>query len=156
MLILLDIDGVMVRAASWKQVELLNDGFSAFSQKSVDCLNRIINGTGASIILTTSHKSSFSIPQWHDIFKLRGIQDCTIERLSDNVKNLSRKEEVLNWIQQNDQENFVIIDDDKSLNELDSKFRTRLVQTLSLIGLQDIHAEQAVSILQSHELVIAK
>ena len=53
MLILLDIDGVMVPANSWKKPEFLADGFAVFSTKSVQALNKIILETNAGILLTT-------------------------------------------------------------------------------------------------------
>ncbi len=61
MLILLDIDGVMLSASSWKPVERLDDGFSSFNPRAVLSLQRIISETGASIVLTTSHKSTYSL-----------------------------------------------------------------------------------------------
>ena len=56
MLILLDIDGVMIPANSWKKPKFLDDGFAMFKLKSVKALQKIIAETGASILLTTSHK----------------------------------------------------------------------------------------------------
>jgi hypothetical protein len=97
MLILLDIDGVMLSASSWKPVEKLDDGFSNFSPRAVSNLQRIISETGASIILTTSHKSTYSLYQWHNIFKKRGINVSILGKLDDNTTFLSRKEEILNW-----------------------------------------------------------
>jgi len=64
MLILLDIDGVMTSAISWKRPELLSDGFALFSPKATDALNKIILKTNADILLTTSHKSSCTPKKW--------------------------------------------------------------------------------------------
>lgn len=148
MTILLDIDGVMVPASSWKRPEFLNDGFPAFSNIAVKALERIISETGASIILTTSHKSKYSISEWHEIFKLRGIKISTIDRLSENSPELSRKEEILKWdFSKFNHQNFVIIDDDKSLNGLPVFLKDKLVLTSPLVGLTDELASQAISIL---------
>jgi hypothetical protein len=43
MLLFLDIDGVMVPAKSWKNPELLNDGFPAFSSKASNALQHLIS-----------------------------------------------------------------------------------------------------------------
>ncbi|RZJ49519.1 MAG: hypothetical protein EOO44_18115 [Flavobacterium sp.] len=150
MLILLDIDGVMVPANSWKRPEILSDGFFAFSNKSSKALQKIISETSADILLSTSHKNSFSIKEWHEIFKLRGIDTNNINRLSENLSYLNRKEEIINWYDSIlfNQDNFVIIDDDKSLNGLPDFLKHRLVLTSPLVGLTDELASYAISILK--------
>jgi len=157
MLILLDIDGVMVPANSWKRPEFLIDGFSAFSMKSIDALKKIIIETDANIILTTSHKSKYNIPKWLEIFKLRGIDINRIDRLSDNYANLNRKQEILNWYNsnQNLNEHFVILDDDKSLNALPNQLKEHLVLTSPLVGLTEELADNAISILNNDALAYA-
>ena len=148
MLILLDIDGVMVPAASWRAVEMLNDGFPAFSNSAVAALQKLISDTGASIVLTTTHKGNYTIPEWTDIFKKRGIT-ARINKLSNNVHNLSRKEEILNWLHIADYSEFVIIDDDTSLNDLSTLYKERLVLTSPMVGLKSDGAERALQILNT-------
>ena len=157
MLILLDIDGVMVSAASWKRPDFLNDGFPAFALKSIEALQKIISQTNASILLTTSHKFKYDIPQWSEIFKLRGINVSKIDRLTDNHLNLNRKDEITNWYEANCNvnENYVIIDDDKSLNALPHEMKDNLVLTSSLVGLNDELADQAISILKQEIVIYA-
>ncbi len=147
MLIFLDIDGVMVPAKSWTSPELLNDGFPAFSSKSVHALQGLISGD-TTVILTTSHKSRFTIEEWKSIFEKRGLQVGQLKSLGDNNNNLSRKDEVLNWINLNNiHEEFVIIDDDKSLNDLPSFLKDNLILTSPLIGLTDLHLAEINSVL---------
>jgi diphthamide synthase subunit DPH2 len=148
MLILLDIDGVMVQAASWKRVEILNDGFTSFNARAVSGLQRIISETGATIVLTTSHKYKYNLEQWKDIFATRGI-NTTIDRLEDNLTFLNRKEEILRWYSNNKNvEDFIIIDDDKSLNGLPSNLKDKLVQTTPMIGLTEENVELAFNIFE--------
>jgi hypothetical protein len=151
MYLLLDIDGVMVPAQSWKRPEFLQDGFPVFSYQATQALQKIINQTGATLILTTSHKSSYSITEWKDIFRLRGIDVIDIDRLPANDLNLNRREEILNWYNSADytDEQIVIIDDDKSLNALPDDLKQHLVLTSSMIGLTDAMAEDAISILEA-------
>ncbi len=154
MLILLDIDGVMLSASSWKPVEKLDDGFSNFSPRAVSNLQRIISETGASIILTTSHKSTYSLYQWHNIFKKRGINVSILGKLDDNTTFLSRKEEILNWQFKNKGINdYVIIDDDKSLNGLPSIIKEKVVLTSPMVGLTNDDALSAIKTLKKYELV---
>ncbi len=141
MLFFLDIDGVMVPAKSWKSPEFLNDGFPAFSSKATITLKNLITDEDT-IILTTSHKAKFGIHEWKCIFKNRGIHIKKIKRLQENLNNLSRKDEILNWFNTNKiHDDFVIIDDDKSLNELPTFLKDKLIQTKPFIGLTEEHAE---------------
>lgn len=147
MLIMLDIDGVMVQASPWKRVELLNDGFYEFIPRAVDGLRKIISETGASIVLTTSHKSTYSLLEWKTIFKKRGIE-TEILKLEDNVDFLSRKEEVIRWLSKNpDCNDFVIIDDDKSLHDLPKEIKEKVVFTQPYIGLKEEDVDNAIDIL---------
>lgn len=154
MLILLDIDGVMVPANSWKKPEFHEDGFSIFSPKSVQALQKIIAATNAQILLTTSHKDKYSLPEWRDMFQSRGILVNEISRLSPNELNSNRKDEVLNWYHTShkSREHFVIIDDDKLLNDLPPNIKENLVLTSSSIGLTDELADHAIAILKQKKL----
>lgn len=148
MLIFLDIDGVMVPAKSWKNPELLDDGFPAFSLKAVHVLQQLIT-KDTTIMLTTSHKSSYTLAQWKEIFKTRGIEISSIKSLDENTNFLSRKDEVLNWFNLNNvSEKFVIIDDDKSLNALPNFLKNKLILTSPLIGLTESHLEEIKEILR--------
>ena len=155
MLILLDIDGVMVPASAWKRPEFLNDGFPVFSNRATEALQKIISETSATLLLTTSHKSNYSISEWNAIFKLRGITVTKIERLEGNSLNTNRKDEILNWFSStNSKEKFVIIDDDKSLNALPSNLKEKLVLTSPLVGLTMDMAFDAIAILKQEEMFV--
>ena len=66
MLIFLDIDGVMVPAKGWKSPEFLSDGFPAFSNRATLVLQQLISEE-VTVMLTTSHKSKYSIEEWKSI-----------------------------------------------------------------------------------------
>ena len=147
MLCFLDIDGVMVPAKSWKSPEFLPDGFPAFSNRSAIVLQQIIS-EDVTVMLTTSHKSKFSIEEWTTIFKNRGIHIEKLKVLPENIHHFSRKDELVNWFNLHPiQESFVIIDDDKSLNELPDFLKENLVQTSPYIGLTEEHSATIQSIL---------
>lgn len=148
MLIFLDIDGVMVAAKPWANPLILEDGFAVFGKKATEALNKILAATNATIVLTTSHKHRFSLEEWTKIFETRGVKINKIKRLPENNKHQSRKEELLNWFHTNKiEENFVILDDDKSLNDLPKFLKDKLILTSPLIGLTPNLANQALAIL---------
>ncbi len=135
MLIFLDIDGVMVPMKNWLQTTKFEDGFPRFSEEATTALLSLINDE-TRVILTTSHKSRFSLQEWKEIFKRRGIWIEKLDTLDENVESLSRKEEILNWFDIYWQgEKFLIIDDDKGLNDLPTALKDRLISTSSMIGL---------------------
>src|SRR5579859_3203225 len=96
MLIFLDIDGVMVPAVSWKVPENLEDGFPMFTEKATTALRDLIsNHTDVKVVLSTSHRDRFTIDQWRMIFKKRGIDIKSIDRLAPNTNLIKkRKEEI--------------------------------------------------------------
>lgn len=137
MLIFLDIDGVMVPAKGWKSPELLKDGFPAFNSNASSILQNLIS-ENTKVILTSSHKSNYTTNKWKDIFKKRGIQIKNLQLLNKNLSNLSRKEEIENWFSENgNHEDFIIIDDDKSLNALPNYLKENLILTSPFIGLRE-------------------
>jgi hypothetical protein len=153
MLIFLDIDGVMVPAKSWERPELLNDGFPAFSLKAVRVLQSLITDD-TTVVLTTSHKTRFAIEEWKDIFEKRGLKVDKLKSLADNTNMLSRKDEVLNWFNLNTtNEEFVIIDDDKSLNDLPDFLKGNLILTSPMIGLTNSHLDE-IKVALSRKLLI--
>jgi 16S rRNA C1402 (ribose-2'-O) methylase RsmI len=154
MLIFLDIDGVMVPATNWKSPEFLEDGFPVFSKKATEALKKIVSEE-STIILTTSHKSRYSLREWKSIFEARGILIDKLERLVDNENLLSRKDEIINWFKSNTvNEAFIIIDDDKSLNDLPTSLKDHLILTSPLIGLNSEHISQIQVLLNPEMHVI--
>ena len=82
-------------------------------------------------------------------FALRGIKLAGIARLHENILNKSRMQEIMTWLDDTEAEDgFVIIDDDKSLNDLPSHLKNKLVLTAGAIGLTAELAENAIHILK--------
>ena len=92
MIILLDIDGVLVTTPAWRAVKLDTDGFLKFNEKAAGNLAKLISQTNASIVLTTTHRINYSIEQWKDIFKNRGINPSSISKVNQ-LKTLNNKVE---------------------------------------------------------------
>jgi len=150
-LILLDIDGVLVITPGWKRPEISSDGFMEFNKKAVINLSKIISKTSADVILTTSHRNNYSLSAWKSIMDKRGIQInniTTIDNYVSNINHKSRLEEIKEWINDFGQEkNYVIIDDDTSLDSLPLSVKKRWVKTSPMIGLDDNATNKAIEIL---------
>eukprot|EP01132_Coremiostelium_polycephalum_P013836 gene13836-16826_t len=144
MIFFLDIDGVMVHANPHKPVELEEDGFYKFNPVAVDILNSVLYTTKDQIILSTSHRYRYTVNKWKALFKNRGIEIKFLSILNDHKLSFdpscSRKTELLEWIHHNniDYNKVVIIDDDKSLNDLPKALKQRLVLTNSYTGLNEV------------------
>lgn len=150
MLLYLDIDGVMVPANSWRKPEILEDGFPEFSSMAVKSLNKILSGSNADIVLTTSHKHEYSLSKWKEMFKRRNIQVSKISRLPKNKNFLNRKDELLEWFKKEaPRTNFLIIDDDKSLNGLPDTFKKYLIQPSGSLGLTEQLADEALKLIEN-------
>jgi len=73
--------------------------------------------------------------------------------LTKNDLNSNRKDEILNWYRSKHKpdEHFVIIDDDKLLNDLPDNIKKNLILTSPSIGLTDELADNAISILKQRK-----
>jgi len=141
----LDIDGVMVHANPHRRVELEEDGFYKFNSIAVQVLKSVLMTTKDELILSTSHRFRYNLDQWRTIFKTRGLSMKKISILDLPLEPKSnRRFEITRWIMEKHLEpsEIVIIDDDKSLNELPAYLKERLVLTNSYVGLNydtDLH-----------------
>ncbi|MDR2270179.1 MAG: hypothetical protein LBF27_04655 [Sphingobacterium sp.] len=143
MIFFLDIDGVMVHANLHRLVEQATDGFYIFSSTAVETFNTIFIAKEDQIILSSSHRFRYTIAEWKKIFLDRDIRIGSLKLLDDVKQHLNhrftRKDQVLGQIvrQGLQTEEIIIIDDDKSLNELPQALKSRLVLTSSYIGLTE-------------------
>ncbi len=149
MVILLDIDGVML-PEQFEDTQILSDGFRDFTPIAIASLNRIIAQTNVSIVLSSNHRVSFSAEQWVNIFNSRSIAIQAISILNDRPFNkmMDRATEIKEWVEiHGADKNYVIIDDDYSLNTLPSHIKQRCILTNPAIGLNDEAADRALGIL---------
>lgn len=150
MKILLDFDGVMVTTPTWQTVEQLEDGFMAFDEHCIDNLAKVLSMTSADIVLTTTHRIHYNEKQWRQILYHRGIITNNVSKVNDAstfADLLIRCREVLEWVAANPNENFVIIDDDKSLRDLPDDIKNIWVETEFHQGLTAVASEHAIDIL---------
>jgi sugar-specific transcriptional regulator TrmB len=149
--ILLDIDGVLVTTPSWRNVERHEDGFVEFNDTAKQNLAVLIEKTQAEIVLTTTHRISYSEKKWVEIFNARGIHVTTLTKVNQasSIQDIrDRGNEILDWIDKlASNERYVIIDDDPSINKLPNRIKKNWVKTQSHLGFDKHSLDLAVRIL---------
>jgi hypothetical protein len=152
--ILLDIDGVLVTTPPWKPTEQLSDGFMKFNETATKNLKVLFEEANASIVLTTTHRINFEEDKWKEIFKMRGLDFIKISKLNDKTQLfelLDRATEIKEWVEKYGQnKNYLIIDDDLSINGLPENIKERWVMTKPLLGFDGEALEKALTIIGLH------
>jgi hypothetical protein len=151
MVILLDIDGVLVTEPPWKKVESDVDGFMLFNKQSATNLATILSETNASVVLTSTHRINFELEKWIQIFAKRGLNIHSISKLNDKrslAEMLDRGTEIKEWVDQNNLvKNYVIIDDDTSINGLSQSIKDKWVITKPFIGIDEEVKQKVLKLL---------
>lgn len=138
MILLLDIDGVLETSPSWKRPEFLEDNFYKFNENCQKNLIEIVSKMKPEIILTTTHRVNYNLIQWKQIFKLRGINVDKISKINDAKKSTEIKQrniEIEEWFSNHTTSDFLILDDDKSLNELPHPLKDHWIQIDAMFGI---------------------
>jgi hypothetical protein len=154
MTILLDIDGVLVTTPAWKTVEQHEDGFMKFNEEASRNLAELVRNTDAEVVLTTTHRITYSVDKWIDILRKRGIPVTKLTKLNaltaiEEMKD--RGTEILEWVQNIAiSSKYVILDDDLSINNLPTHVKDKWVKTQSLLGFNKECLDQAIKILQGN------
>ena len=129
LILILDLDGVLITNPSWKADRIHSDGYSEFNESCVENLNRLLTLTEFDIWLSSTRRTVKTLTEFNLIFKNRGIKNDIVGFLPEYANCKNRKEEVLKFITEFKVFDFLIIDDDKSLNGLKSRIKKRLIST---------------------------
>ena len=131
---ILDLDGVLITNPSWKADRIDSDGYSEFNKSCVENLNRLITLVEFDIWLSSTRRTVKTLTEFNLIFKNRGIKKEIVGFLPEYTDCKNRKEEILKFIAEFKVLNFLIIDDDKSLNGLESEIKEKLILTELMKG----------------------
>lgn len=131
-LIFLDLDGVMITTKSWQSDIILADGFAEFNHNSVKKLNELLIETGYDIVLSSARRYSNTLEEMNEFFKTRGILGHIIDfiPLYDLNERYSRYQEIMKYVMKHRPENYLVLDDDRSLGS----FGDRFIKTDPMIG----------------------
>lgn len=145
--LILDIDGVLITNPSWRPDLIHMDGYSDFNKSCVKNLNRLFDICDFDIWLSSTRRKVKSINEFNEIFKNQGIMKEITGFLPQYSNCKNRKEEISNFINEFRLFDFLIVDDDKSLNGLDYKMKERLVLTNLTEGFNNDKLIEAIEII---------
>jgi len=150
--ILLDIDGVMVPGIGSQKVLNDLDGFYTFNLRAQRELDRLLELTGATIVLTTTHRSRYNKSRWTEILKKRldhvGNVDLLDEYITTVYSTSNRLKEIIKWGDGFGKgKTYVILDDDKFLYDLPLDIKKHWVPIQTSTGLNNENVNEALRIL---------
>lgn len=141
----LDLDGVLITTKPWNSDDIdEEDGYSLFQPKLVANLNQLLTKWDFKLVLSSSRRKGLSIEAFNQVFQNRGIINKIIDYTSITSEHLSRKQEIELYISEHSVEDFIIIDDDKCLNNLEEKLKNKLVLTQYMLGFNATKLEEAI------------
>lgn len=152
-ILILDIDGVLITTPTWKADEIDSDGYSKFNMKCVDNLNKLLSEFDFKIWLSSTRRTVKNLEEFNLIFAHRKIKKSIAGFLPDYKEAKNRKEEIERFINDLELKEFLIIDDDKSLNGIIDKYKERLVLTEFMKGFDNERLEFAQEKIKKHNKV---
>lgn len=148
-ILFLDIDGVLITTKPWQQDKIAEDGYSCFDNECASNLNILLASIPLDIILTSSRRKTIPLDIFNQFFRNRNIKNQIVNYLPIISSVFSRKQEIEDYIFRNNIQNFIIIDDDKSLNNLNPILKKNLVLTNSMIGFSKDKLEESLEIVKN-------
>lgn len=137
----LDVDGVIINRQSAKV---------RYDNPDLDCmarLNRLIEQSGAKIVVTGAWRMSQGINELQQLFSKWGVGGMVIAKTPDGPRGCKRGDEIGKFFQEwpgEEIESFVILDDDADFGQ----FLPHLVHTRFESGLTLNDAEMAMKIFE--------
>jgi len=158
-IIFLDIDGVL-NSDNWERTdEYFNKKYpeNMFDPKAVKLLNKMIDDTGAKVVLTSTWRLKYSLAEMKELFSKIGLLCDLIDFTPDLKKGNNytlRGNEILKWCKDNreitgtkynDYTDFIILDDNSDMIYWQAKY---FFQTDRLCGLSPTIAREATRMLK--------
>lgn len=151
-IIFLDFDGVL--NTEQYQARLAVDGAPnkdawgpLFDPRAVDNLRKIIEATGAAIVISSSWRYMHRLGSLRMMWEVRELPGEILDILPCGATYISRGEDIECWMNQYGQTDYVIIDD---LNDFYPTQLDRYVETNPIVGITEANATIAIEILNSY------
>jgi hypothetical protein len=140
--LILDIDGVLITTPPWKPDSVHADGYSDFNEKCVANLNQLLSTAQFEIWLSSTRRTVKTLDEFNQIFSNRLIKQEIVGFLPASDISTRRKDEVEAFIRSRQLTDFLVLDDDSSLN--DFSHPEKAVVTRLTIGFDEEKLEEAV------------
>lgn len=140
--IILDLDGVLITTPSWKRDDIQEDGYSVFNSNAIEHLNKLLSVAEAELWLISDRRKGFTLEQFNVFFKNRNIKQELSGMVPVYFEYILRIEEFKTFINDEAIKNYLLIDDDSSLDALDDK--SFWVKPSSLIGFNEEKFNEAI------------
>lgn len=141
-IILLDLDGVMITTPPWRKDDILVDGYSRFKTEAVNNLNKLTSQVDAELWLISGRRKRNTLEEFNVFFKSRNIEKELSGMVPVYFEYIPRIEEFKSFIDTEQIKNYLLIDDDSSLEGLDNK--NFWVKTHPLIGFTEEKLNEAL------------
>jgi hypothetical protein len=155
-IVFLDFDGPIIPAQSHMPERAIE---SKAWPDSVEALNRITDTTGAVIVVSSNwrsdglHRMHELLKSWGVTGKVIGMTPILFRKIDSLWRAASRGEEIAEYLHgKTNVESFVILDDDRDMEELEPY----LIQTPFDVGLTEKDADRAIDMLtRAHDVRLA-
>lgn len=148
-IIFLDFDGVL--NTEQYQARLAVDGKPnkdvwgpLFDPRAVGNLRKIIDSTGATIVISSSWRYIHRLGSLRMMWEIRELPGEILDTLPCGATYISRGEDIECWLNQHGQPNYVIIDD---LDDFYPSQHDRYIETNPIVGISTVDVEKAITIL---------
>ncbi|MDE5720318.1 MAG: hypothetical protein K2I34_06100 [Paramuribaculum sp.] len=116
-----------------------------FDPGAVANLCRIIDSTGAGIVISSSWRYLHSVGSLRMMWAVRGLPGEIVDTLPCGATYISRGEDIECWLDQHDRPGHVIIDD---LDDFHPSQHDRYVEINPIVGITESDAQKAIEILK--------
>ena len=117
---------------------------SDFNPTCVANLNELLERGDFDIWLSSSRRFSKEVAQWSVVFDNRGIAQPVVGVLPEYPDCANRAEEIERFVVHDAGKAFLVIDDDKSLDDLAPATTIRVVQTMFMSGFDASKLKEAL------------
>jgi hypothetical protein len=150
-IIFLDFDGVL--NTEQYQAQLAVDGKPKkdawgplFDPRAVGNLRKIIEATGAAIVISSSWRYIHRLGSLRMMWEVRELPGEILDTLPTGATYISRGEDIECWLNQHRQPKYVIIDD---LNDFYPSQLDRYIEINPIVGITDADAVRAIEIFKA-------
>ena len=140
-IVFLDIDGVLnsIETILGPESEIRA---GILDSQLVGRLNRILSATGAAVVVSSTWRELFDVRELQRRLESYGFSGLILGTTPIRADN-DREAEILAWLERHGPVRFVILDDRTDFYDLAG----RLVQTTLEKGLQDVHVDRAIELM---------